>query len=48
MDKLPQSYLDQQIGKFIGKVGVESHGRHYGLSLVPTPQGRNSIPRIPK
>ena len=40
MEKLPVSYVDQQIGKFIRKVEVESHGRDYKLSLVPTPQGR--------
>jgi choline dehydrogenase-like flavoprotein len=44
MEKIPQSYLDRELQRLLGDVPVVDSGQTYRLSIVSTPQGRNSIP----
>jgi len=44
MEKIPQSYLDKEIGKKTEKLKVSLNRREYELTCISTPQGRNSVP----
>jgi choline dehydrogenase-like flavoprotein len=44
MLKLPQSYLDNQLGALVKNKKATVDGVDYDLYVVPTPQGRNSTP----
>lgn len=44
MDEIPQSYMDQQIIKGLKGTSVQLNFEDIPLTLVPSPQGRNSTP----
>ena len=48
MEKIPQSYLDQQFMKIVARVNknnpVVVDGNKVEIGFTPTPQGRNSVP----
>ncbi|MEJ5102745.1 GMC family oxidoreductase [Chryseobacterium sp. MYb328] len=44
MDEIPQSYMDQQIIKGLEGTSVQLDSGSIPLTLVPSPQGRNSTP----
>ena len=44
MQKMPQSYMDQELGRSMQGLQVEDSGAHYDVGIISTPMGRNSIP----
>jgi len=44
MEEIPQSYMDQQIIKGLAGTSVRLNFENIPLTLVPSPQGRNSTP----
>lgn len=44
MEEIPQSYMDHQIVDQLKDMDVQLNFESYPLLLIPTPQGRNSIP----
>ncbi|WP_347220092.1 GMC family oxidoreductase [Chryseobacterium sp.] len=44
MEEIPQSYMDQQIAKGLEGTSVQLNSENIPLTLVPSPQGRNSTP----
>lgn len=44
MEEIPQSYMDDQIVGPLKGMNVRLNFKDYPLMLMPTPQGRNSIP----
>lgn len=44
MKEIPTSYMDQEMKQYIEKTRIKLNGKSYDLSLISTPQGRNSIP----
>ncbi len=44
MDEIPQSYMDQQIIKGLAGTSVQLNFENIPLTMVPSPQGRNSTP----
>lgn len=44
MEEIPQSYMDQQIIKGLAGTSVQLNFENIPLTLVPSPQGRNSTP----
>lgn len=44
MEEIPQSYMDQLIIKGLAGTSVELESGGFPLTLVPSPQGRNSTP----
>ncbi|MBV9398292.1 MAG: GMC family oxidoreductase, partial [Bryobacterales bacterium] len=45
MEKMPQSYIDQELIRTVNGLPVQDAGETYNLSLISTPMSRNSIPR---
>ncbi|MGI9652015.1 GMC oxidoreductase [Chryseobacterium sp. RLHN22] len=46
MEEIPQSYMDQQIIRGLEGTSVQLSSEDIALTLVPSPQGRNSTPNI--
>jgi choline dehydrogenase-like flavoprotein len=46
MDEIPQSYMDQKIADGLAGTSVQLNFEDIPLTLVPSPQGRNSTPNI--
>ncbi|GEN74357.1 GMC oxidoreductase [Chryseobacterium hagamense] len=44
MEEIPQSYMDQQIIRGLAGTSVQLNFENIPLTLVPSPQGRNSTP----
>lgn len=44
MDEIPQSYMDRQIIKGLAGTSVQLNFENIPLTMVPSPQGRNSTP----
>jgi NAD-dependent dihydropyrimidine dehydrogenase PreA subunit len=44
MEEIPQSYMDHQIIDGLAGTSVQLNFEEYTVMLVPSPQGRNSIP----
>ncbi len=45
MCKIPQSHLDRRVEATVAGLKVRLGSKEYGISVVSTPQGRNSVPR---
>ncbi|MCY7296927.1 GMC family oxidoreductase [Alteromonas sp. a30] len=45
MEKIPQSYLDNEMHKGLEGMTVNLSGKDYPVDVVSTPQGRNGMPR---
>ncbi|WP_312344454.1 GMC family oxidoreductase [Chryseobacterium binzhouense] len=46
MEEIPQSYMDHQIIKGLAGTSVKINSEEIPLTMVPSPQGRNSTPNI--
>lgn len=46
MEEIPQSYMDHQIIKGLAGTSVQINSEEIPLTMVPSPQGRNSTPNI--
>lgn len=46
MNKIPISYLDQVMGPPVRKSTIKLNNTTYKLSVISTPQGRNSVPNF--
>ncbi len=46
MEEIPQSYMDHQIINGLAGTSVQLNFEEYPITLVPSPQGRNSTPNI--
>ncbi|WP_143885117.1 GMC oxidoreductase [Chryseobacterium binzhouense] len=46
MEEIPQSYMDHQIIKGLAGTSVQVNSEEIPLTMVPSPQGRNSTPNI--
>jgi len=44
MEGIPQSYMDHKIAKTLTGTSVELKSENFPILLVPSPQGRNSVP----
>ncbi|KQT35688.1 hypothetical protein ASG22_01320 [Chryseobacterium sp. Leaf405] len=44
MEEIPQSYMDHQIAKTLTGTSIELKSENFPILLVPSPQGRNSVP----
>jgi choline dehydrogenase-like flavoprotein len=44
MEEIPQSYMDHQIAKTLTGTSVQLKSENFPILLVPSPQGRNSVP----
>lgn len=46
MEEIPQSYMDHQIIKGLAGTSVKINSEEIPLTMIPSPQGRNSTPNI--